>query len=189
MTFPLFSCPYCANNLTISASSGGNKWSCRTCPYEYGIHANVSSQLHLEPRVSIDHDRAWQDCLILATSAPPEVDYPANLAPVPTFATRSRRPPARLDSPLLRLAALSTPTVHRAHPPEPQASRRRPRRRRVLVKRRLSRRQAPPPPPLVHTLLLLTPGTLVRAQWTARRSAARTARSSCSSRSAVPTSR
>lgn len=43
----VYSCPYCANLLTIEDTGGQNKWACKTCPYEYPIEKNV--------RVSCDY--------------------------------------------------------------------------------------------------------------------------------------
>ncbi|ORY88514.1 putative Rpc11-DNA-directed RNA polymerase III subunit C11 [Leucosporidium creatinivorum] len=40
-------CPYCANLLTVADCGGLNKWSCKTCPYEYPIEKAYTERTHL----------------------------------------------------------------------------------------------------------------------------------------------
>ncbi|SCZ89966.1 BZ3500_MvSof-1268-A1-R1_Chr1-3g01695 [Microbotryum saponariae] len=41
-------CNYCANLLVVIDSGAGNKWACKTCPYEYPIKKSVSQGPVLE---------------------------------------------------------------------------------------------------------------------------------------------
>ena len=42
-------CPNCANVVTVlpSVSTGANKWTCPTCPFEFPMDRQVTSQTHL----------------------------------------------------------------------------------------------------------------------------------------------
>lgn len=90
------SCPYCANSLTISTSSGTNKWSCRTCPYEYGIKQNYTERTHLS-RKQVDDVLGGADSWQNVDSVAGESDPSPPPQPLPSAgARRVRRPPSRL---------------------------------------------------------------------------------------------
>ncbi|KAI5474280.1 DNA-directed RNA polymerase III subunit RPC10 [Pseudohyphozyma bogoriensis] len=53
-------CPYCANMLGISPATGANKWSCKTCPYEYPIKGDYTERTHLS-RKEVDDVLGGED--------------------------------------------------------------------------------------------------------------------------------
>ncbi|KAM0750327.1 putative Rpc11-DNA-directed RNA polymerase III subunit C11 [Meredithblackwellia eburnea MCA 4105] len=53
-------CPNCANMLGISQATGLNKWSCKTCPYEYPIKHHYIERTHLS-RKQVDDVLGGED--------------------------------------------------------------------------------------------------------------------------------
>ena len=55
-------CPNCANVVTVlpSSSTGENKWTCPTCPYEFPMQLPVSSRMYLQ-RKQVDDVMGGED--------------------------------------------------------------------------------------------------------------------------------
>ncbi|SCV68194.1 BQ2448_315 [Microbotryum intermedium] len=57
-------CHYCANLLVVIDSGAGNKWACKTCPYEYPIEKNYREREFLT-RKEVDDvlggEDSWQN--------------------------------------------------------------------------------------------------------------------------------
>lgn len=55
-------CPNCANVVTVlpSSSTGENKWTCPTCPFEFPMDRQVTSRIRLE-RKQVDDVMGGED--------------------------------------------------------------------------------------------------------------------------------
>lgn len=74
-------CPNCANVVTVlpSSSTGENKWTCPTCPYEFPMELQVSSRMYLQ-RKQVDDVMGGEDSWKNVDST--EGMYAALLTPV-----------------------------------------------------------------------------------------------------------